>query len=72
MLRCVFFLLEFLLAHLEVFSEIGNNRKIVFLQDEGIVTAEQISLVKRNSCGKSLDIARKVRFLQLAFWISNY
>ena len=57
----MFFLLEFLLAHLEVFSEIGNNRKIVFLQDEGIVTAEQISLVKRNSCGKSLDIARMAR-----------
>ncbi|RCN45339.1 acyl-CoA dehydrogenase, middle domain protein [Ancylostoma caninum] len=30
-------------------------------EDEGLVTPEQISLIKRNSCGKSLDIARKAR-----------
>uniref|UniRef100_A0A914VMR1 Acyl-CoA dehydrogenase/oxidase C-terminal domain-containing protein n=1 Tax=Plectus sambesii TaxID=2011161 RepID=A0A914VMR1_9BILA len=31
------------------------------LKDEGRVTAEMISLIKRNSCGKSLDIARQAR-----------
>ncbi|KAI6182256.1 Acyl-CoA dehydrogenase and Acyl-CoA oxidase dehydrogenase domain containing protein [Aphelenchoides bicaudatus] len=31
------------------------------LKDEGRATSEQISLIKRNSCGKSLDIARKAR-----------
>jgi len=31
------------------------------LKDEGTVLAEQISLVKRNSCGKALEIARKAR-----------
>nr|CAD2200357.1 unnamed protein product [Meloidogyne enterolobii] len=31
------------------------------LKDEGKVAPEQISLIKRNSCGKALDIARKAR-----------
>jgi glutaryl-CoA dehydrogenase len=31
------------------------------LMDEGRVTPEMISMVKRNSCGKSLDIARMAR-----------
>lgn len=31
------------------------------LMDEGKVTPEMISLVKRNSCGKALDIARTSR-----------
>ncbi len=31
------------------------------LMDEGRVTPEMISLIKRNSCGKSLDIARMAR-----------
>jgi glutaryl-CoA dehydrogenase len=31
------------------------------LKDEGRVTPEMISLIKRNSCGKSLDIARQCR-----------
>ncbi|CAD5208900.1 unnamed protein product [Bursaphelenchus xylophilus] len=31
------------------------------LKDEGRVASEQISLIKRNSCGKSLEIARKAR-----------
>lgn len=31
------------------------------LKDEGKVTPEQISLIKRNSCGKALEIARKAR-----------
>jgi glutaryl-CoA dehydrogenase len=31
------------------------------LKDEGRVTPEMISLVKRNSCGKALEIARVAR-----------
>jgi glutaryl-CoA dehydrogenase len=31
------------------------------LKDEGRVTPEMISMIKRNSCGKSLDIARQCR-----------
>lgn len=31
------------------------------LKDEGKVLPEQISIIKRNNCGKSLDIARKAR-----------
>jgi glutaryl-CoA dehydrogenase len=31
------------------------------LKDEGKWTPEMISLIKRNSCGKSLDIARMAR-----------
>lgn len=31
------------------------------LKDEGKLAAEMVSLVKRNSCGKSLDIARQCR-----------
>ncbi len=31
------------------------------LMDQGQATAEMVSLIKRNSCGKALDIARKAR-----------
>uniref|UniRef100_A0A8R1DFA9 glutaryl-CoA dehydrogenase (ETF) n=1 Tax=Caenorhabditis japonica TaxID=281687 RepID=A0A8R1DFA9_CAEJA len=31
------------------------------LKDEGKLQAEQISIIKRNSCGKALEIARKAR-----------
>jgi len=31
------------------------------LKDDGLVTPEMISLLKRNSCGKALDIARQCR-----------
>lgn len=31
------------------------------LKDQGLATPEMISLIKRNSCGKSLDIARMAR-----------
>ncbi|XP_060072246.1 glutaryl-CoA dehydrogenase, mitochondrial-like [Ylistrum balloti] len=31
------------------------------LKDQGLITPEMISLIKRNSCGKSLDIARVAR-----------
>ncbi|VDM58733.1 unnamed protein product [Angiostrongylus costaricensis] len=35
--------------------------RVARLKDEGLVTPEQISMIKRNSCGKSLEIARKAR-----------
>ena len=31
------------------------------LMDEGRATPEMVSIIKRNSCGKSLDIARMAR-----------
>ena len=31
------------------------------LMDEGLATPEMVSLIKRNSCGKALDIARTSR-----------
>jgi glutaryl-CoA dehydrogenase len=33
-----------------------NNLQVIFS-----ATSEQISLIKRNSCGKALDVARKAR-----------
>ncbi|VDK57124.1 unnamed protein product, partial [Cylicostephanus goldi] len=35
--------------------------RVARLKDEGLVSPEQISMIKRNSCGKALDIARKAR-----------
>ncbi|KAI3409780.1 hypothetical protein GPALN_006156 [Globodera pallida] len=35
--------------------------RVAQLKDEGRLAAEQISIVKRNSCGKALEIARKAR-----------
>uniref|UniRef100_A0AC35U7D4 Glutaryl-CoA dehydrogenase, mitochondrial n=1 Tax=Rhabditophanes sp. KR3021 TaxID=114890 RepID=A0AC35U7D4_9BILA len=35
--------------------------RVTRLKEQGIVLPEQISMVKRNSCGKSLDIARLAR-----------
>ncbi|GMR35927.1 hypothetical protein PMAYCL1PPCAC_06122 [Pristionchus mayeri] len=35
--------------------------RVARLKDEGLVQPEQISIIKRNSCGKALDIARKAR-----------
>ncbi|VDM81758.1 unnamed protein product [Strongylus vulgaris] len=35
--------------------------RVARLKDEGLVIPEQISMIKRNSCGKALDIARKAR-----------
>uniref|UniRef100_A0A914HDZ5 glutaryl-CoA dehydrogenase (ETF) n=1 Tax=Globodera rostochiensis TaxID=31243 RepID=A0A914HDZ5_GLORO len=35
--------------------------RVARLKDEGRLAAEQISIVKRNSCGKALEIARKAR-----------
>lgn len=56
-------LIQFKLA--EMSTEIGLAQMSVLqvgrLKDEGIVTPEMISLVKRNSCLKSLEVARKAR-----------
>jgi len=35
--------------------------RVARLKDEGKVSGEQISIIKRNSCGKALEIARKAR-----------
>uniref|UniRef100_A0A1I7ZEP7 glutaryl-CoA dehydrogenase (ETF) n=1 Tax=Steinernema glaseri TaxID=37863 RepID=A0A1I7ZEP7_9BILA len=35
--------------------------RVARLKDVGLATPEQISIIKRNSCGKSLEIARKAR-----------
>ena len=35
--------------------------RVAHLLDEGRATPEMVSLVKRNSCGKALDIARVAR-----------
>jgi glutaryl-CoA dehydrogenase len=56
-------LIQFKLA--EMATEISLGLQAVYqvgrLKDAGVCTPEQISLVKRNSCIKSLDIARKSR-----------
>ena len=39
----------------------GNISKINKLFDEGNILPEMISLVKRNNCGKALDVARAAR-----------
>ena len=41
------------------------------LMDEGKVIPDAISLVKRNSCGKALDIARVARDIHGGNGISN-
>ncbi|TKR70404.1 hypothetical protein L596_022437 [Steinernema carpocapsae] len=35
--------------------------RVARLKDVGLATPEQISIIKRNSCGKALDVARKAR-----------
>jgi len=35
--------------------------RVAQLMDQGLATPEMVSLVKRNSCGKALDIARTAR-----------
>lgn len=41
------------------------------LKDEGTASTESVSLIKRNSCGKSLDIARQARDMLGANGISD-
>ena len=45
----------------EISLALQGSLRVGRLLDEGRATPEMISLVKRNSCGKSLDIARVAR-----------
>ena len=56
-------LIQWKLANMQTEITLGLNAvlRVGRLIDEGLGTAEMISLVKRNSCGKALDIARSAR-----------
>ncbi|MEO5693388.1 MAG: acyl-CoA dehydrogenase [Usitatibacter sp.] len=56
-------LIQLKLADMQTEISIGLEAclRVGRLMDEGRATPEMISLIKRNSCGKSLDIARKSR-----------
>lgn len=56
-------LIQVKLANMQTEISLGlqGALRVGRLMDEGKVTPEMISLVKRNSCGKSLDIARVSR-----------
>ena len=56
-------LIQFKLANMMTDISLGlqGALRVGRLMDEGKVTPEMISLVKRNSCGKALDIARMSR-----------
>ncbi len=45
----------------EIFIGLQSCLRVGRLKDEGHATPEMISLIKRNSCGKALDIARAAR-----------
>ena len=45
----------------EIALGLGASLRVGRLLDEGKVAPEMISLVKRNNCGKALDIARVSR-----------
>ena len=45
----------------EITIGLGACLRVGRLMDEGRATPEMISLIKRNSCGKALDIARQAR-----------
>ncbi|RKP35364.1 glutaryl-CoA dehydrogenase [Dimargaris cristalligena] len=48
-------------AHTEIALGLQSCLRVGRLKDEGQVAPEMISLIKRNSCGKALDIARQCR-----------
>ena len=56
-------LIQLKLANMQTEISLGlqGALRVGRLMDEGKVTPEMISLVKRNSCGKALDIARTAR-----------
>ncbi len=56
-------LIQLKLANMQTEITLGLHAvlRVGRLLDEGQATAEMISLVKRNSCGKALDIARSAR-----------
>ena len=45
----------------EITLGLQGSLRVGRLLDEGLATPEMISLIKRNSCGKALDIARVAR-----------
>ena len=45
----------------EIFIGLQSCLRVGRLKDEGLASPEMISLIKRNSCGKALDIARTAR-----------
>ncbi len=45
----------------EIFLGLQSCLRVGRLKDEGLATPEMISLIKRNSCGKALEIARTAR-----------
>ena len=56
-------LIQWKLANMQTEITLGLHAvlRVGRLLDDGLATAEMISLVKRNSCGKALDIARTAR-----------
>ncbi|MYI41414.1 MAG: acyl-CoA dehydrogenase, partial [Chloroflexi bacterium] len=56
-------LIQFKLANMQSEIALGlqGALRVGRLLDEGTATPEMISLIKRNSCGKALDIARTAR-----------
>ncbi len=45
----------------EIFIGLQSCLRVGRLKDEGLASPEMISMIKRNSCGKALDIARTAR-----------
>jgi glutaryl-CoA dehydrogenase len=45
----------------EISLALQASLRVTRLMDEGKATPEMISIVKRNNCGKALDIARTAR-----------
>ncbi len=56
-------LIQLKLANMQTEIAIGLQAclRVGRLKDEGLATPEMISLIKRNSCGKALDVARLAR-----------
>lgn len=48
-------------AHTEIALGLAACGHVARLKDEGQAAPEMISLIKRNNCGKALDIARQMR-----------
>jgi glutaryl-CoA dehydrogenase len=66
-------LIQLKLANMQTEISIGLQSvlRVARLLDEGKAAPELISLVKRNSCGKALDIARTARDMHGANGISD-
>ncbi len=55
----------------EITQALATEHRVGRLMDEGRAAPEMISLVKRNSCGKALDIARQARDMHGANGVSD-